>query len=579
MNFGKNTGEMECFEPTPGGRNCSGAFHRALELSKLHRLDRFIVDAESEPVAMFTPSVRSTNVTGDWYGEHAGKWLVAASLAAARTGDEELSERVVRIASVLADCQEPDGYLGTYSVNAPSRLSADAPLGTRTWDVWVHAYAILGLLAADPTSERFIEAARSAARLVVDSIETRGLPSLGNHSGLSAAVIIDPLVELAFATGEQVDLELAARAVNMIEGSTLQPIARLLEGVDVAHIGTGKAYQICWLLTGLAKWGRLNKDARILQAVTSGWASIQSHHLTLTGGPWGGIGRHKEVFNDPGFFSPVGLVETCSTMSWIHLNRELLYETGEARYAAEIENSALNALLGAIDENGHDWCYFTFPNGRRNNTYHWACCKSSGALALEDVARTTYRLDARALTIDLWLPGTFGPFSVNQDFSVGTVIVPEAVETIRVRIPEWSDSLECELNGQIIAPRIENGYLVLDGPWVNPDQFSFNTSITKKVHQRSAIIEHHGQEIIRDDYLALSFGPYCYASGLYEGFRRSETLALPFLHIENYFQRRDDGEFVLTLPGGREILLEPYYLAGGRSGGCYRRVWHEVAWQ
>src|SRR5262249_13663887 len=49
-----------------------------------------------------------------WIGEHVGKWLHAASLAYANTGDPKLHEKLDRVASELMKTQEPDGYLGTY---------------------------------------------------------------------------------------------------------------------------------------------------------------------------------------------------------------------------------------------------------------------------------------------------------------------------------------------------------------------------------------------------------------------------------------------------------------------------------
>src|SRR5580698_3011911 len=49
-----------------------------------------------------------------WDGEHVGKWLHAATLAWAYTGDPELRKKLDRVASELAKCQLGDGYLGTY---------------------------------------------------------------------------------------------------------------------------------------------------------------------------------------------------------------------------------------------------------------------------------------------------------------------------------------------------------------------------------------------------------------------------------------------------------------------------------
>src|SRR3954447_12713285 len=49
-----------------------------------------------------------------WIGEHVGKWLHAATLAWAYTGDRALKAKLDRVAAELIKTQEPDGYLGTY---------------------------------------------------------------------------------------------------------------------------------------------------------------------------------------------------------------------------------------------------------------------------------------------------------------------------------------------------------------------------------------------------------------------------------------------------------------------------------
>src|SRR5262245_47298457 len=49
-----------------------------------------------------------------WIGEHVGKWMHAATLAWAYTGDQRLRAKLDRVAAELVAAQEPDGYLGTY---------------------------------------------------------------------------------------------------------------------------------------------------------------------------------------------------------------------------------------------------------------------------------------------------------------------------------------------------------------------------------------------------------------------------------------------------------------------------------
>ena len=76
-----------------------------------------------------------------WIGEHIGKWLHAATLAWANSGDEALRQKLDSVAAELIATQESDGYLGTYVPGKRFGLYDGAD-----WDVWSHKYNLIGLL-------------------------------------------------------------------------------------------------------------------------------------------------------------------------------------------------------------------------------------------------------------------------------------------------------------------------------------------------------------------------------------------------------------------------------------------------
>src|SRR5689334_9921657 len=82
-----------------------GILGAALDANLRGRLSHFIVDETSPAIELFAPEKRRCNHEGDWYGEHAGKWLIAASKAAARSGDAALRQRVLRVADHLVSLQ------------------------------------------------------------------------------------------------------------------------------------------------------------------------------------------------------------------------------------------------------------------------------------------------------------------------------------------------------------------------------------------------------------------------------------------------------------------------------------------
>jgi uncharacterized protein len=583
-----------------------GILGQALEASYRGRLLHFIQDTQSEPISLFSPEAVARNYAGDWYGEHAGKWLVTASRTARRLGDEELAGRIRKIADYLIRLQESNGYLGTYAPGAPSRMTSPVVEENRTWDVWVHAYLILGFLELNRQypQTQYLQAAKKIGDLCVQLFGSgpKSVAYMGNHLGLSGTILLDPIVQLYFETGEKRYLELGQRIIQQMEDRPgLQIISRSLQGMDLEQIGDGKIYQLCWNYLGVAGLYEATGQEDLLKAVKRAWQNIRDHHLTLGGGPWGGIAGHKEVFNAKDYFSPYGLVETCSTMSWLQLNRELLLLTGESQYADEIEKTIYNSLLGAQDPNGEDWCYFIFPNGRRNNTYYWACCKSSGALALEEISPLAYGKTDAGIAVNLYADGDWatrlpqtGHLKLSQTtdypFSpdVTLKVEPERRSSfaLDLRIPSWAAGAAVTVNGKALIGTISSGaYFRLSREWQPGDVVTLSLPLKLRLETKSQLLDHHGQEIFRIDYMAMSRGPLLYATGLIDGYKREDTLEVPKANTEALFSScaapigSKGPAFQLNLPGLTPVVFVPYYEAGGRHDGAWHLSWIPVAWQ
>ena len=597
-----------------------GLFGDALDANRSGRLAHFVVDETSEPIALFGAAHRDHNHEGDWYGEHAGKWLYAAAKAAARSGDATLRDHVLRVADFLVAQQGTDGYLGTYAAErrfvvkrAPKPLTWDGAPTVRTWDVWTHAYLVLGLLEVHrhfPDPAR-LAAARRIGDLCADVIEGGAIDitELGNHHGLSATVLIDPAVELYVQTGEPRYLRLARRVLEQADAHPpLVLLSRALDGADASEISTGKAYQLLWNCVGLAKLHRATGDDAYRQAVEHVWENVRAHHLTLGGGPWGGIGhRSREVFNARNFFSPHGYVETCSVLAWIQLNRELLAIGDHPRYAEEIERSGYNALLGAMAADGEDWCYYTHENGERIHTTHWRCCKSSGAMAIEELPALAYRVSGDdEITVDLYGPGhavlalrdgldvrieqrTRYPF----DGAVALTVSPSIEGTrfaVRVRIPSWADGATVSVDGRACDASGHGArYLRIDRSWSAGDAIAVVFPMASVAHERlhENVQESRApdgtpvfQRVVQERFVGLTRGPLAYATGLVDGYRVAETIRLPADVAGDWLIDEPDPEgprIRMRLAGRDDLVFTPWFGCGGRRHGAWRLTWLSIA--
>ena len=607
--------------PAPSQVRLQGVLGDALAANLAGRLSHFIVDGNSEPIALFGQAHKCCNEEGDWYGEHAGKWLYAAARAFSRSGDTGLRAHLVAVADFLVSQQDPDGYLGTY---APSRRfmqphpkgprTWDGAPGKRTWDIWTHSYLILGMLELYRylPDARYLQCAVRIGELCLAALTTGGIDitDLGNHHGMSATVLLDPAVELYFSTNDQRFLQLAEIVLAQADARPeLHLLGQALAGVDAAEIGTGKAYQLCWNLVGLAKLHRATGKPEYLTAVQNVWTSIRRFHLSLGGGPWGGVAhRSREVFNHHGAFSPYGYIETCSTFSWIQLNRELLTITGEARYAEEIERAAYNDLLAAQAPNGEDWCYYIYPNGKRVYTTYWRCCKSSGAAALEELAPLAYTVSDRRIAVNLYGPGCadlalagsavritqLGNYPFDGDLRM-MLALPAPIEgefTIALRIPAWAEGARVAVKGVSRPTPPAGEFLELTRTWQDGDMISLLLPMPPQLHHQQSQNTQESlapdgspvaQQVMRYDYVAITRGPLVYATGLIDGFKREETLRLPPDGPVLEMAPAPDGEGKLgpairmKLGYRPDLLFQPYFEAGGRVDGSWRLTWMQVA--
>jgi DUF1680 family protein len=290
------------------------------------------------------------------------------------------------------------------------------------------------------------------------------------------------------------------------------------------------------------------------------------------------------------------------------LNRELLSITGDAIYAEEIERSAYNDLLGAQAANGEDWCYYSFPNGKRVHTTYWRCCKSSGAMALEELPAIAYGISRDGhVQVNLFgpseavlkVPGA-GEVRLEQsttypfDGEVAIRVTPSlsASFAIYVRIPTWAEGASVRVNGDSVASSPPLGaYVPIQRTWRAGDVIALSFPMRPRPHRRTNrnVQESQApdgfyvsQEVLHFDYLALTRGPLVYATGLIDGYKIEETLRVDSTPSDAWLETvpttSGNGPDLRLRPVGRSpLIFSPYYRAGGRRDHTWRLTWMPLA--
>ncbi len=319
----------------------------------------------------------------DWIGEHAGKFLDAAANTYEYTRDSRLRALMEQVAKRLMAAQLPDGYLGTYTVD--KRWTS--------WDVWVHKYDLLGLLAyyrvtGDPDA---LNACKRIGDLLINIFGEgrRDIIAAGEHVGMAATSVLEPMVYLYHWTGDERYLTFCQYLVKAWDHANGPKIIATINATgSVFKTANNKAYEMLSNLVGLTELYRITGDEEYITPVMTAWTDIRDKRLYLTG--TSSSSEHfRNDFDLPGNEeSEVG--EGCVTVTWMQLTLELLRLTGKVEYAEQLERTVYNQLLAAQDARNGDICYFTPLNGKKKPTPGLSCCVSSEPRGISLIPEATF---------------------------------------------------------------------------------------------------------------------------------------------------------------------------------------------
>lgn len=530
--------------------------------------------------------------THPWIGEHIGKWMHAATLAWAYTGETELRKKLDYAAAELIKAQEPDGYLGTYVPEKRFGLYQGAD-----WDVWSHKYCLIGLLTyyQYTGNTAALDASRKAADLLIATFPAKkSILAAGTHVGMAATSVLEPMVLLYRFTGEQKYLDFALYIVkSWDEPNGPKIIASLLKEKQVNKTANAKAYEMLSNLVGLCELARATGDRAYLEPVLIAWQDIVSNRLYLTGGA--SQGEHFKDDHHLPNGTGAHVAETCVTTTWIQLNWQLLRLTGESRFMNHLETTFYNHLAAAQRPDGAQWCYFTSLEGTKPYGPGINCCVSSGprgmALApLSAFMKTKNANGGDVLLVNLLengkaiatLGGQTVTVTVSSEFGEqGTIVVK--VETpapatfdILVRCPGGLPTDRLQIGGQQLFggntaqhEGFRGDFGIRLGPrqWQNGDQETIRLSPTIP----TVVVGRHGNL----DRACLQYGPWTLA---YDAAKNPGLPSPTTLGFANANATNKPGvlEFVAHVRSARNPNPQPAvfvpFADAGATGGRYQ-VW------
>jgi uncharacterized protein len=498
-----------------------------------------------------------------WIGEHAGKYLHAAANTWRLTKNEALRAQMTRMALALIETQKEDGYLGTYT---------DDQRWT-SWDVWVHKYNLIGLLAYYEISgdERALEAASKVGLLLHREFVTRkrDVVASSTHVGMAASSVLEPLCQLYRYSGDYRHLDAALAMVKSWEqpnGPKL--ISSLLSHGDVHRTANAKAYEMMSDLVGLLELYRITGTPDYLEAPRRAALDIAARRRFITG-----TTSNHEHFQADNLFraepsNDVG--EGCATVTWMQLNWHLLRLTGDERYAAELERTIFNHLLAAQEPATGDVCYFTPLNGGKSPRRDVNCCRSSVPRGISLIPQAVWGAEGEAVKLLLYTPGratvngliltaeTDFPASGRVRLTVTSLARGQRVP-ILLRVPDWTRSFTARLGDETLTGK-PGTFLRVERAWGVEEVIEVDMEMTVQVHDGGPAYPHHA---------SIQRGPAVMALD------RAANPAVPHLFRTALNSLNEPGDG-LTIPGqtwrGGKIERPPLRLIPFADAADYR-VW------
>ena len=451
-------------------------------------------------------------------GEHRGdfsfddtdpyKVIEGASYSLAVHYDANLDHYLDSVINIIAQAQEPDGYLTTCVTNKCTRLSGW--WGTHKWEkINSHELYNSGHLIESAVAhyratgkKTFLNVAIKNADLVC---KTFG-PNEGQiHRPGGHPIIEMALCKLYKVTGNKKYLEGAKYFVDETGRCTdghkpseySQDHMPILQQEEIV----GHAVRAGYLYSGVADVAALTGDKAYFKALERIWENMSSKKLFITGGigsrPQGeGFGPNYELNNHTAY------CETCAAIANVYWNYRMFLATGESKYIDVCELALYNNVLSGVSLSGDK---FFYDNPLESNGEHerqkWfgcACCPGNITRFVASVPGYIYAQQGKDIFVNLYAQGKakIGNIELEQttDYPWDGKIRIKMTKgsgkfAIKLRIPSWlktsptnndlyqyqdkAKTYSVSVNGQALYPE-NRDYITLNRSWKKGDVIELN---------------------------------------------------------------------------------------------------------
>ncbi|QRV17933.1 glycoside hydrolase family 127 protein (plasmid) [Haloterrigena salifodinae] len=486
---------------------------------------------------------------GMWFQDtDAYKWIEAASYVLSQREDPELEAKVDEVISLIADAQQPDGYLNTYfSLVEPENRWTNLHM---MHELYCAGHLIEAAVAHYRATEKetLLEVAVDFADRVDDVFgnEVEGVPG---HEEIELALLklyrvtdetrylelakyfidlrgkedrlaweIDNPETLGGAEYDDGEVISAARDVFTHEDGTYdRRYAQAHEPLRDQETVEGHSVRAMYLFAAATDLAIEMDEDELIESLERLWTNMTTKRMYVTGGL--GPEEAHEGFTTDYDLRNDAYAETCAAIGSVYWNQRLFELTGEAKYADLIERTLYNGFLAGVSLDGTEFFYEnpleSDGDHHRKGWFTCACCPPNAARLLASLGEYVYSQRGSALYVNQYLGGSVettvdgATVELSQDSFLpwsGEVTIDVDAEgasvPLRLRIPEWAESSTVTVNGESLDAPAE-GYLEVEREWDDDRiELTFEQAVTR--------LEAHPAVAADAGRVALKRGPLVY---------------------------------------------------------------------
>ncbi|UCG56706.1 MAG: glycoside hydrolase family 127 protein, partial [Phycisphaerales bacterium] len=413
------------------------------------------------------------------------KVIEGAAYSLKQHPDPELEKHIDSLVEIIAQAQEPDGYLFTARTCDPENPAPGT--GQERWSQLAishelynagHMYEAAVAYFQATGKRKLLEVALKNADLVDRTFGPGKRAGTPGHQEIEIG-----LVKLYRVTEDEKYLKLAQYfldARGRVAGFINQypPDSRWSIYNDPAQIqahqpileqdeAVGHAVRASYMFSGMADVAALTGNEDYVRAIDRLWDDVVGRKMHLTGG----IGaRHSRESFGEAYELPnlTAYNETCAAIGNVFWNHRLFLLHGHVRYIDVLERTAYNGLVAGVSLSGDRFFYpnplasdgeYRFNQGstQRSPWFGVACCPGNVTRFLPSFPGYVYACQGDTLYVNLFVAG-HGEVDMGDrkvivrqqtrypwEGKVKIILEPQAKAefTIAVRIPGWA-------RGQII---------------------------------------------------------------------------------------------------------------------------------